>query len=198
MKNTIFIFFIFISIFSCKKDRDVFVIKDDVFLSDKYRYLSTNEKFLYLDSINGIVDNMSVDSVRMNQLFYLSSEYYFLKDNRKSFKLSKNAFEIAKQIKDSFSIGRSLYYMSDCYRDSNKDSAFYYLKQSEKIYLLINNKDRLAKVHYNKAYILFYEGNYTESEIEVIKALNFLKKGKNLELMSSAVDGMSINCGIEF
>ena len=183
MKNTIFIFFIFISIFSCKKDRDVFVIKDDVFLSDKYRYLSTNEKFLYLDSINGIVDNMSVDSVRMNQLFYLSSEYYFLKDNRKSFKLSKNAFEIAKQIKDSFSIGRSLYYMSDCYRDSNKDSAFYYLKQSEKIYLLINNKDRLAKVHYNKAYILFYEGNYTESEIEVIKALNFLKKGKNLELM---------------
>ena len=126
---------------------------------------------------------MSVDSLRMNQLFSLSSEYYFLKDNRKSFKLTKDAFEIAKQTKDSFSMGRALYYMSDCFRESNKDSAFYYLKQSEKIYLLINNEDRLAKVHYNKAYLLFYEGNYTESEIEVIKALNYLKKGNNLELM---------------
>lgn len=183
MKNTKFIFFILISIFSCKKDRDVSVIRDDVFLSNKYIYLSTNEKHNYLDSINRVIDNMSVDSLRMNQLFSLSSEYYFLKDNRKSFALSKNAFEIAKQTKDSFSMGRALYYMSDCFRESNKDSAFYYLKQSEKIYLLIKNEDRLAKVHYNKAYLLFYEGNYTESEIEVIKALNYLKKGNNLELM---------------
>ncbi|OGS81714.1 MAG: hypothetical protein A3G95_05110 [Flavobacteria bacterium RIFCSPLOWO2_12_FULL_31_7] len=73
--------------------------------------------------------------------------------------------------------------MADCFRENNKDSAFYYLKQSEKIYLLIKNDDRLAKVHYNKAYLLFYEGNYTESEIEVVKALNYLKKGDNLELL---------------
>ena len=80
-------------------------------------------------------------------------------------------------------MGRTLYYMADCFRENNKDSAFYYLKQSEKIYLLIKNDDRLAKVHYNKAYLLFYEGNYTESEIEVVKALNYLKKGDNLELL---------------
>ncbi len=183
MKKTFILLITIISIFSCKKDRDDFVIKDDVFASNKYIYLSTNEKRNYLDSIAKEVDNISVDSVRMKQLMSLSSEYYFLKDNRKSFKLSKKAYEIAQQTKDSFSMGRSLYYMADCFRETNKDSAFYYLKQSEKIYLLLKNEDRLAKVHYNKAYLLFYEGNYTESEIEVIKALNYLKNGNNLELL---------------
>ena len=182
MKNLKFILFLLISIFSCKKDRDVSVIKDDVFSTNKYIYLSANEKRIYLDSINKVIDDIDVDSVRMYKLLSLSSEYYFLNDNSKSFKLSKNAFEIAKKNKDSFSMGRSLYYMSDCFRESKKDSAFYYLKQSEKIYLLLKNDDRLAKVHYNKAYLLFYEGNYTESEIEVIKSLNYLKNGKNLEL----------------
>ncbi len=152
-------------------------------MSKKYIYLSNNEKRIFLDSINNVVDDISIDSVRMNKLIALSSEYYFLKDDRKSFVLSKEAFEIAKQTKDSFSMGRTLYYMADCFRENNKDSAFYYLKQSEKIYLLIKNDDRLAKVHYNKAYLLFYEGNYTESEIEVVKALNYLKKGDNLELL---------------
>lgn len=183
MKNIKIIFLLFISIFSCTKDRDDFVIKNDVFTSNDYIYLSVKEKQIYLDSISKVVDNIEVDSIRMNKLLSLSSEYYFLKENRKSFQLTKKAYHIAEQTKDSFTMGRSLYYMSDCFRESNKDSAFYYLKQSEKIYLLINNEDRLAKVHYNKAYLLFYEGNYTESEIEVIKSFKYLKNGNNFELL---------------
>ena len=44
----------------------------------------------------------------------------------------------------------------------------------------INNFDRLAFIHYSKAFLLFYEGNYIESEIEVVKALNYLKKYEKL------------------
>jgi signal transduction histidine kinase len=198
LKKTLIFLLVIISIFSCKKDRDDFVIQDNVFTTNKYIYLSTNEKRKFLDSINGVIDNIEVDSVKLNKLFSLSSEYYFLNDNYKSLKISKKAFEIAQQTKDSFSMGRSLYYMADCFRDKNKDSAFYYLKQSEKIYLLIKNEDRLAKVHYNKAYLLFYEGNYTESESEVIKALRYLKNGDNLELlyMSNSLQG-SNHTGLE-
>ncbi|MBC5833679.1 ATP-binding protein [Flavobacterium sp. F372] len=183
MKNSKLFFLILISIFSCRKDRDDFVIKDDVFTSNDYIYLSLKDKQVFLDSINNLVDDIEVDSIKMNKLLSLSSQYYFLKENRKSFQLTKKAYKIAEQTKDSFAMGRSLYYMSDCYRETNKDSAFYYLKQSEKIYLLIKNDDRLAKVHYNKAYLLFYEGNYTESEIEVIKSLKYLKNVDNLELL---------------
>lgn len=77
-------------------------------------------------------------------------------------------------------MGKALYYIGDCFLDFQKDSAYYYYKESEKIFRKINNDDRLAKVLYNKAYLLYYEGNYVESEIEVIKALNFLKNKKNL------------------
>lgn len=65
--------------------------------------------------------------------------------------------------------------------DSQKDSAYYYYKESEKIFKKINNHDRLAKVYFNKAYLLYYEGNYVESEIEVIKALRLLHNSKQLK-----------------
>ena len=91
-----------------------------------------------------------------------------------------HCFSTASKIKDSVNIGRALYYIGDCYLENQKDSAYYYYKESEKIFRKINNSDRLAKVLYNKAYLLYYEGNYVESEIEVIKALNLLKNGKNL------------------
>lgn len=183
MKKIYLLIFIFISFFSCQKERDDFVIETDIFTSNKYNQLTKKEKLIYLDSIGKIINKIESDSVKMNKLLSLSSEYYFLKDNRKSFKITKDAFEIAEQNKDSFSMGRALYYMGDCYENFQKDSAYYYYKESEKIFKLIKNEDRLAKVHYNKAYLLFYEGNYVESEIEVIKSMSYLKNGNNLELL---------------
>ena len=183
MKKNLGLILIFISFFSCDKERVDFVIQDNIFTANSYIYLSAKEKQVYLDSINTVIDNIEVDSIRMNKLLSLSSEYYFLKENHKSFNTTKKAYEIAKQNKDSFSMGRALYYMGDCYENFEKDSAYYYYKESEKIFTLIKNEDRLAKVHYNKAYLLFYEGNYTESEIEVIKSFKYLKNGNNLELL---------------
>lgn len=183
MKKIFLLIFIIISFFSCQKERDDFAVDNNIFTSDNYTKLTKSKKNIYLDSVERILNKMDSDSVKMYKLLSLSSEYYFLKDNRKSFKLSKDAFEIAEQNKDSFSMGRALYYMGDCYENFQKDSAYYYYKESEKIFKLIKNEDRLAKVHYNKAYLLFYEGNYVESEIEVIKSMNYLKKGNNLELL---------------
>lgn len=183
MKKIFLLIFIIISFFSCQKERDDFAVDNNIFTSDNYTKLTKSKKNIYLDSVERILNKMDSDSVKMYKLLSLSSEYYFLKDNRKSFKLSKDAFEIAEQNKDSFSMGRALYYMGDCYENFQKDSAYYYYKESEKIFKLIKNEDRLAKVHYNKAYLLFYEGNYVESEIEVIKSMNYLKNGNNLELL---------------
>lgn len=183
MKNKLLFILISISIFSCKKGRDVAVIGDDVFETKNYLKLSKDNKLLYLDSVEKKVNDIEVDSIRMNRFLKLSTEYYYLKENKKSFKITKAAYEIAKMSKDSVSMGRSLYYMGDCYENFQKDSAYYYYKESEKVFQLLGNTDRLAKVHYNKAYLLFYEGNYTESEIEVIKALSFLRNGNNLELL---------------
>lgn len=149
-------------------------------LFEKNKNLSNQKKNSSLDSIflesNKIID----DTIKLKKLFEIAAEYYYLKNNTSSLKVSKKAFSTASKIKDSVNIGRALYYIGDCYLENQKDSAYYYYKESEKIFRKIKNQDRLAKALYNKAYLLYYEGNYVESEIEVIKALNLLKNGKNL------------------
>jgi signal transduction histidine kinase len=149
-------------------------------LFDKDKIISNQNKNSYLDSIYIESDKVINDSIKLKTLFEIAAEYYYLKNNSSSLKVSKKAFLTASKIKDSVNIGRALYYIGDCYFDYKKDSAYYYYKESEKIFRKINNHDRLAKVLYNKAYLLYYEGNYVESEIEVIKALNHLKFGNNL------------------
>ncbi len=148
--------------------------------NDKFEKLSKKEKKIFLDSIYHENNNLKNDSIKTNHLFELSNQYYYIKENKLSYITSKEAFDIAYKTKDTFSMGKALYYIGDCFLDFQKDSAYYYYKESEKIFRKINNDDRLAKVLYNKAYLLYYEGNYVESEIEVIKALNFLKNKKNL------------------
>lgn len=148
--------------------------------NDKFEKLSKKEKKIFLDSIFHENNNLKNDSIKTKHLFELSNQYYYIKEDKLSFITSKEAFDIACKTKDTFSMGKALYYIGDCFMDFQKDSAYYYYKESEKIFRKINNDDRLAKVLYNKAYLLYYEGNYVESEIEVIKALNLLKNEKNL------------------
>lgn len=147
---------------------------------EKYIDLTEQKKNRYLDSIYSITNKTTTDTIKLRKLFEIAAEYYYLKNYNSSLKVSKKAFLIASKIKDSVSIGRALYYIGDCYLDYQKDSAYYYYKASEYLFRKINNEVKLAKVLYNKAYLLYYEGNYVESEIEVIKALHLLKKNKDL------------------
>lgn len=167
------ILFFFLLLVACNSsDR---LISKSSFEQDYFKSLPEVQKRIYLDSLIVEVDIYKNDSIKSNLLLDIANEYFNLKDNSASFKASSKAYQTALVLKDSFTMGRSLYYMGDCFEDFKKDSSYYYYKESEKIFRLLKNEDRLAKVQYNKAYLLFYEGNYTESEIEVIKALQNLK-----------------------
>lgn len=175
MKKKLLIILFF---FSCNNTEKK--LSDEKIFGNDFYQLEQKQKSFFLDSVAIKIENYKNDSTKSNLLFKIAEEYYYIKEYRKSFHTSNIALTNAKVRKDSFSIGRSLYYIGDCYLEYKKDSAYYYYKESEKIYRLIKNEDRLAKVYYNKAYLLFYEGNYVESEIEVIKALNNLKKSDKL------------------
>lgn len=183
--NTLF-YIIFISalFFSCKKE----VNKNNLISfidSEKYALSSTKGKVFFLDSVSKRIDAMPEDSITKLLAFKVSAEYYYLKDNEMSLKLSRKAYNLSQKQSDSVGMGRALYYMGDCFELTQKDSAYYYYKESEKIFRLLDNKEKLAKVHFNKSYLLFYEGNYAESEIEVIKALQNLTNSKNYKLKYS-------------
>lgn len=172
------ILFIILFLFSCN-DRENITIKNSIFNS-KFESFSKEEKNFFLDSTYNEISDLKNDSIKIKYLFELSNQYYYIKNNKLSFKTSKEAYDIASSTKDSFNMGKAYYYIGDCFMDFQKDSAYYYYKESEKVFRKIKNNDRLAKVLYNKAYLLYYEGNYIESEIEVTKALNLLKNKNNL------------------
>ena len=144
-------------------------------LSSEYSILSENQKIKYLDSVENKINLIDIDSIKIKALFEIAAEYYYLNNDHRSFKASKKILKIAKKNKDSSSMGRSLYYMGDCYEDFQKDSAYYFYKESEKIFRLIKNDEKLAKALFNKAHLLFTEGNYIESEIEVTKKMLAIK-----------------------
>jgi signal transduction histidine kinase len=176
------IFFLYILlVLSCESDKSF--QSNQILFDSAFSSLTKERKKEYLDSVLNEVEDSNNDSIKTKNLFNIAAEYYTLKDNKLSFKVSNSVYQNSIQNKDSFSMGRALYYMGDCYENFQKDSAYYYYKESEKIFKLIKNEDRLAKVHYNKAYLLFYEGNYVESEIEVIKSMSYLKNENNLELL---------------
>lgn len=178
MRKTLFIFFI-ILIYSCNKEKNEVIFKREI-IPHKFDYFTLTEKNKCLKILSDSLSNLENDSLKIQYLFDISNKSYYLKNYKLSITTSKNAHSTALRIKDSINMGRALYNIGDCYLDFQKDSAYYYYKESEKIFRKINNRDRLAKVLYNKAYLLYYEGNYVESEIEVIKALNLLKNEKNL------------------
>lgn len=172
------LFLLFFTVISCNVRDDIHV--DNSLFIGTFKSLDKEHKIIFLDSVSDSSKKFSDDTIKLDRVFKIAAEYYYLKKYKSSFAASKYAKNIAIKLKDSFSIGRANYYMGDCFMDYQKDSAYYYYKESEKIFRLIKNEDRLAKVHYNKAFLLFYEGNYTESEIEVIKAMHYLKNTDNL------------------
>jgi signal transduction histidine kinase len=186
LKNTL----IFISLLllvvlcSCTKRKDV----DGnltIFKSKSYAALDTDKKLHFLDSLQTLTTSLKNDSITRYYLIDLSAEYYYLNQNAKSFDASKKALEFAKRANDTMTIAKSYYYIGDTFEVSQKDSAYYYYQKSEKLYRLLNNKEMIGKMLFNKAHLLFYEGNYVESEIQVSKSLKFLKNSENKKLLFS-------------
>lgn len=163
-------------IFSCKEKKSFSNTKS--ILNTKFNVLSNSKKIQYLDSVISPLEKIDNDSLKLKFLFEVAAEYYYLNNNKSSFKVSNQIYVLSKKINDSVSMGRALYYMGDCYEKYQKDSAYFYYKESEKIFRAIKDNEKLAKALFNKAHLLFTEGNYVESEVEVIKALNKLYSSK--------------------
>lgn len=147
--------------------------------------MGKDKKLLFLDSINSFSSSVKNDSLTRKFLLDLSTEYYYLNKNNKSLSVCQKALLLSKQAKDTIAIAKSYYYIGDTYEVSHKDSAYYYYHQAEKLYRLLNNHEMTGKMLFNKGYLLFYEGNYVESEIQVAKSLQFLKDSEDKKMLFS-------------
>lgn len=181
MKNTLFLAFIILFFASCTNNNPSF--SSETIYSNEYINLSNKKKLKYLDSLKTKIEFVVKDSLKIKLFFEVAAEYYYLNDLNNSYITSKKIYTLSQKNKDSISIGRALYYMGDCYENFQKDSAYYYYRESEKVFRLLKDDERIAKALFNKAHLLFTSGNYIESEVEVIKALQKIKKTKSYELL---------------
>ncbi|MFN3754228.1 ATP-binding protein [Flavobacterium sp.] len=136
---------------------------------------------------------ISDDSVYLAYLFNLSSEYYYLNQLDSSLKISEKALQLSKKRNDTISIARAYFYKGDCYEYTQRDSAYYFYHQAEKLYSLKGDKEKEGQTLFKKGYLLFYEGNYLESEIQVSNALKLLQDSKNNQLLYSCYVVMGYN-----
>ena len=179
-------------VFSCKKENKV-LVNSSWFKSENYTKRNALAKIKVLDSLENSFNQFENDSIYRDFLFDLSSEYYYLNKFQKSSEVSKKIIQLSSIAKDTFSVARAYSHLGDTYEFSQKDSAYYYHQQSEKLYRLLNNTDRIGIELVKKAYILFYEGNYLESEIQVSNALQYLKKGHDLEMLFTSYTLLGCN-----
>lgn len=188
----VLICFSLLLIISCKQDNDS-SLTSNLFQKEEYKKSKTELKIQYLDSLEGITNNFPNDSILRSFLFDLSAEYYYQNNNKKSFDVCKKILSLSTIAKDTFSIAKAYSYIGDTYEVSKKDSAYYYYQKSEKLYRILNNRDFVGKMLFKKAYILFFEGNYTESEAQVSKALFYLKNSNDAEMLYTCYSLLGLN-----
>ena len=193
MKRYIFIL-LALSLFSCFKKENVNLNAN--FPYDEYNKLLGKQKRKFLDSLYKDVATIPNNGQGVKYLFDLSTEYYYINDFAKSLIISRDLLKIATDKSDTLNIAKSYSFIGDTYAQDQKDSAYFYYQKAEKLYQIIGNDENMGKMSFNKAYVLFYEGNYLQSEIELVKALQLLKSNSNHELLYTVYNLMG--CNLEY
>lgn len=182
----------FFLLFSCQKEYDR-KMDSSLFQTDFYKKNSPVEKINFLDSlVNNSTQNRN-DSLYRKFLFDLSDEYFYNNENKKSYSIAQKVLNFSLNAKDTVSIAKAYSYIGDYHQISHKDSAYYYYQKAEKLNRLLNRNYHIGKMLFKKAYILFFEGNYIESEALVANALLYLKKENDAEMLYAAYSLMGLN-----
>jgi signal transduction histidine kinase len=168
--------------------------KHVIFFDKNYNNLTKLKKENYLDSLSDLlIKTKENDTLTRNLYLELATEYYYINNINKSLSHSEKALKLSKEVNDISREPKALFYIGDCYRNTRKDSAYFYYLHAEKLYIKIQDYDNTARMLFNKAHILFYDGNYIECEVEISNAIRYLTKSKDYQLIYSCNNLMG-NC----
>ena len=168
-------------------------MNSSLFQKGSYIRNGTIEKIKYLDSLESNSTLNRNDSIYRNFLFELSDEYYYNNENKKSNTVTQKVLNLSIIAKDTLSMAKAYSYIGDYHQILHKDSAYYYYQKAEKLNRLLNRNYHIGKMLFKKGYILFFEGNYIESEVQVASALLYLKKENDVEMLYSAYSLLGLN-----
>lgn len=165
------------------------------FTGDIYRAMPRDKKIIYLDSLLSTLNASKNNKTSRENRFEIATQYYYLREPRRSAAVARSILDHADASRDTLDMARANYYIGDTYENTQKDSAYFYYREAEKFYRVKRDRDGIARMLFNKAYILFFEGNYVESEIELAKSLQLLVLLNKTDLLYSAYVLMGANMG---
>lgn len=107
LRKIYYILLVIVLATSCSREKDS-NLNFNIFDSNTYQSLDVNNKIYFLDSVFLANNYAKNDSLNRNFLFDLSTEYYYLNQSKKSFKVCKKALELTSYISDSLGNGKIL------------------------------------------------------------------------------------------
>ena len=138
--------------------------------------LSREIRKVNLDKAFRGVKEIEQDSKSLKQLSKIQWSYLRLSDYIQFRKANKQANNLALKLKDSLIIGFTHWDLGEFFsRNGVKDSAFLNFSKAQKVFIGLNDKARVGRLAYDMAAIQSEVKDYTGSEINVIKAIEFLK-----------------------
>lgn len=147
----------------------------------------------YNDKAFSLVDLKKNGTLTRYYLSSISYNYMRTKKIDAYVKIAEEHFRKSIKANDSLNIARYYRYKAQYFINlSINDSAFYYLVKTEKLHKKFNEKELLQNIFLNKGIIQYKVGDYTGSEISLLKAYSKYKNSKNKDKLYDTLNQLGL------
>jgi signal transduction histidine kinase len=144
-----------------------------------------------------LIKKIKNDSLRFKYTFKSGARFFNLKSLKEYKNLSNDVILSSISTRDTLTEAKGYIYLGDYYLVTNKyDSAFYYYDRAEVKYISNGNTTKISRARLNKATVQYYKKDYIGCETTILKALPFLLKEADSELLYNAYNTLGL-CRIE-
>jgi len=171
-------------IFGCGEKHEIQEAQSIIKQLEASDSLEPKQRVAILDSLYAGLKTCSNDSLNRELVRKIAARYYNIGHNEKFGRTTRHFHSMAVQQNDTVMMALGEYYLGDYYDFANKpDSSLYRYLQAEKLYMAAHDTLNAGRAMQCTATVLYYNGNYAETEVQAIKALRLFQKANNNELI---------------
>jgi|GEM_PF-1880306 len=182
MKNYTLAIFCILLFVQCQDytDEKAVVLRKSFDRLDRYQHSVYIPAELRLRSLENNLESIDDRDTIKKDLYYRFANFHWNVGNYGSYKkFSLKGIGHAKLHKKYMSVAKGYVKLADYYSQLpslKKDSAYYYLRLAAEIYKNNDCQSGTASINLIKAELLYWQADYTESEIYALQALAYYKK----------------------
>jgi signal transduction histidine kinase len=194
-KNLLFYLLMLFLVIACTKKQSMqsdYVRVDSLIKEVKKQSNYSDTVQSNLHNVFQLLDGKPNDTLKRYYMLKLSDQYYNFGLQKEYFDACQLNLELAQKANDSLRIGIVYYDLADYYRGKSVNDTAYIFYNKALNFLAKNNFDKIGRTILNKAYLLRFENNLVESEIQTVKALEAAKKSNNERLVYDCYNNLGI------